>query len=278
MFVLFQVANSKGAIRSHDGCTYLKVIGFFQTKERALRYASKYDAEIRISPINAWNTLLDLPIDGITSHAPEEAHFNALMQAHESEGKAAEDRVKANVEAKTPGTISESTFFDVKSAEQGTIEDPVPSISVPAGQNVCLLGIVPDVLHYRMAQAELDAHVADAEKAFIQHRNASYKETGQTEFDRAQFMKEWSESRKFEERPGDQPLVYFFGVYETDAQAKAASDELKDFDTIPRACVSLGHFLKLREVHTVDTTRYYRDKNLQTLMDALKKAQKTSEA
>lgn len=272
MFVLYQLATEKGSLQSADGSTYVCVRGCFATKESALRFASRYNVEIRVAPLNAWTICLN----GSTDHAVEEIHYKGLLEAYETDNETAEARVKDNVFQKLPGTFDERIFLPL-SRKETVEENPksiLPEIPVPAGQNVCLIAMIPDVFHEKRVHDLQTKRLAQAKADYISSKNGMYRSSGEV-LEEEPYYKTWNAEHPQADLPGDEPLLMFLGVYETEAKAK---DALSDHDALnaPKACISMGRWIRLRDMKTVKTERTYADPKLQLLMTALHKAQDTA--
>lgn len=279
MFVLYQLANEKGSLQSADGATYVCVRGCFATKESALRYASRYTVEIRIAPLKNWTICLN----GSTDHAVEEIHFKGLMEAYETENETAETRVKDNVLQKVPGTFDERIFIPLKRAGgAGGVEDRLeenpksvlPDIPTPAGQNVCLVAIVPDIFHEKRVQDLQTKRITQAKADYISTKNGIYRSSGEV-LEEEPFYATWNTEHPQTELPGDEPLLMFLGIYETESKAKESLSEHETLN-VTKACISMGRWIRIRDLKTVKTERTYADPKLQILMNALHKAQDTA--
>jgi hypothetical protein len=274
MFVLYQLANEKGSLQSADGATYVCVRGCFATKESALRYASRYNVEIRIAPLKNWTICLN----GSTDHAVEEIHFKGLMEAYDTENETAETRVKDNVLQKVPGTFDERIFIPLQrsggAVEERLEENPksvLPEIPTPAGQNVCLVAIVPDIFHEKRVQELQTKRITQAKADYISTKNGIYRSSGEV-LEEEPFYATWNKDHPHSELPGDEPLLMFLGIYETESKAKESLVEHETLN-VPKACISMGRWIRIRDLKTVKTERTYADPKLQILMNALHKAQ-----
>lgn len=286
MFVLYQIAHEKTSIRSSDGCAWLRVIGFFNTMPNALRYVKKLPPmEVRIAPVNSWRVALNETVQTMDNaelmKTLEVMHFEKMMEAFKKSVDESHARVQDAVDNKTAGTLDESVVFSIETAYKDMPDAAVPDVECVPGQNVCVLSLVPDVYNMSSMQQKLQDLVRQGDEAFkarIVERNTQFHYTGALEdkLDKVQFLQDWSKTKDTSEIPGDQPLVRFMGVFETDADAKAFCDTLdREFTHV---CISVGHFVRLRDVAYVNTKRYYDNPKLQTLMDALAKAKQQQKA
>jgi hypothetical protein len=282
MFILYQIANEQTCIKSSDGCAWLRVIGFFNSKENALRHTTKLEPmEIRIAPVNTWRVVLNEPAQTLDNaelmKTLEVAHFDSMMDIFHKSVDESHARVQDAVDNRKPGALDESVCFSVDTGHKDIGASSVPDVITLAGQNVCVVSLVPDVHNMSHMQHKLQNLLREGEEAFkarIAERNTQFHYTGALEdkLDKVEFLQSWSKTKDTSEIPGDQPLVRFMGVFETDADAKSFCDTLdRDYTHV---CITVGHFVRLRDVAHVNTKRYYDNPKLQTLMDALSKAKK----
>jgi hypothetical protein len=87
MFVLYNAAHSNSSIQSTDKKAWIRILGFFSTKEEALQHAStinlknKQKQEIRIAPLHTFKMILKDKItnDSIDIYRKREADKHALL-------------------------------------------------------------------------------------------------------------------------------------------------------------------------------------------------------
>lgn len=267
-FVLFQVANQKGSIRARDGATHVRVLGFFSSKARAQQAAKSFDADVRIAPTCAWNILLNT---SEPNQEREQTHYTALMDAYLSDKKKNLDDVMSRADTKSCPELS----YSMKKAP---LDDSRPIVyetttcSLPPGQQVCLFAAVPDIFN----RWRYNDDVAEVAKKVDTLFQGAQQATGDSSrpLDKAAFYKEHAVAPP--ELPGDEPLIDFIGVFETEQKSKEFLDTYEDLKEFPRACVSMGTWVRIRDIHTVDVKRYYQDEVLQLFMDGLRTANKRS--
>jgi hypothetical protein len=222
--------------------------------------------------LHAWTICLN----GSTDHQVEQLHFKGLLEAYELEEQASEERVKQNVLQKVTGSFDETIFLPLKGPD-GSVRTTVqstnralPDIPTPPGQNVCLIAVVPDVFHEQRIQDLQSKRLASAKKDYISTKNGIYRSSGEI-LEEREFYETWNKEHPENELPGDEPLLRFLGVYETESKAKDALSLFNDLN-MPKACISMGRWIRLRDIKTVKTERMYSDPKLQILLGALDQA------
>ena len=290
-YVLFQVANSKGSIQSSDGATYVRIHGFFSTKTRAQMVAKAFDADVRVAPTCAWNILLN---SKESDPEREKTHFEALMEAYQSQSRKNYEDVFERAQTKSCPEIpfvptkkescttvsnaseisglgdAEDTWFARKKfTNEFTTESK--TCSLPPGQNVCVFAAVPDIFNQWRYNDLLQDASRKVQDQFEEYK-ASVAGDSSIVHDRDAYFQE--HMKLPDEIPGDEPLLDFLGVFESESKAKEFLDSYKDLKEFPRACVAMGNWVRIRDIHTADVQRYYQDDTLQLFMDSLRKAKK----
>jgi hypothetical protein len=130
--------------------------------------------------------------------------------------------------------------------------------------------VVPDVFHERRIQDLQSKRLASAKKDYISTKNGIYRSSGEI-LEEREFYETWNKEHPENELPGDEPLLRFLGVYETESKAKDALSLFNDLN-MPKACISMGRWIRLRDIKTVKTERMYSDPKLQILLGALDQA------
>jgi hypothetical protein len=288
-YVLFQVANENGSIRSKDGLTYIRIVGVYRSKQYALNLAKGLDLETRIAPTESFAILLNKK----HPHKDDEKeHFERLTRAYADSQKqsGAEREARATektcppVDAALPNhhdvheavheAILEASHEAILEANHEAILEATSSLNSLAddGHSVCVLAIVPDVFHWDRTKQLHERYLEESDKEFAKLPVSATTDTD-VQPDREAFFGNWIKGKQTLV-PGDQPLVDFLGAFETEADAKKFLDEYPDLKEFPRACVRMRKWIRLCDVHTVDVQRYYDDARLQKFMDALRGAKK----
>lgn len=276
-YVLFQVANEHGSIRSKDGLTHIRVLGVYRSKKYALNLAKGLDVETRIAPTESFVILLNKKQPHVDD---EKAHFERLMYAYtDSQRQTQTDRETRAAERTCPETIPVLHDDDDDDANDNihTNDDNIhtdSSLSLERdGHTVCVLALVPDVFHWQKTKQLHENYLAESDAEFSKS-NAAGTTTDtdiNTDEQRELFFAKFMKGKKTVV-PGDQPLVDFLGAFETESDAKAFLDDYKDLKEFPRACIRMRKWIRVCDVHTVDVQRYYDDARLQKFMDALRAA------
>lgn len=312
MFVLYQVANEKTAIKSFDKCAYLRILGSFPTRELAQRHVRKIGDtyEIRIAPTDTWRLLLNRPYDN-DIHTYEGLKHSKLMELHTFTLEQKQKAVQQQFESKALGQIQTTAMFgkstdlpdeDCTGINSSNINSNGPvghsqTVSttqyVPKvpGQNFAVVAIMPDYENKILYEQKLNKYVPEAEEAYSlvkkSLRNECLRNGGTLQEadkiilpNKAEFMMQYSKQCDTSEIPGDEPMVQFLGCFNTEEEAKDFLEKIKQVGLLPdisKACVTMYEFFKVRHIESANVQRYYQDPTTQQLMDAFFKARKLAD-
>ena len=278
MFVLYQIANEKTSIRSADGCAYVRVLGLFKDRKKAMQHIEIVgdEYEIRIAPVGQWKVLLNRSMNDPDFHEAEATKYEKLLEMHTMTQEAKDQAVKKAFEEKQPGELRIESMFERKAVDAAvpkTKQQTVPKIS---GQDYAVIAIVPDYENKIAYEAKLGSLVPSAERAYIAARNnlAHTNISEAKDLDKAEFMDNWSKDQDTTELPGDEPLVQFLRTFHTEEEAKEFLQKDASLKEYSKACIEMYQFVRLRDLDKMQIMRYYQDPEQQVLMDAFRKALK----
>jgi hypothetical protein len=132
-FVTYNVAHGNSFIKSSDGHAWLRILGFFASKEAAIEHSKElanFDKglEIRVAPLNTFRILLnskynDLPgsLDMETRDRETKKHA-FLMDAHTKNRKDAFTETMQNAEKRKVGEIKYSSDDKLKYYQEKSLE------------------------------------------------------------------------------------------------------------------------------------------------------------
>lgn len=204
MFVLYNAAHENARIRSKDNNAWIRILGFFETRETANQHARRLGEwdrglEIRIAPKEEFRMIMknkynDSPgIIDMVSRDNESIKHEALMQLHKEKRSRAHDEVRKNAESKTMGKVEFSAKEKVSAyleasnvpsnlssplnpKEQISPVKRIPSDMEVRMQKFAAIGLIPDYLH----EQAIGKTVNDWEKRWEQElstvRNSALKE------------------------------------------------------------------------------------------------------
>lgn len=280
-YILYQVANEKTSIRSYDKCAYLRILGSFPNKYLAQRYCDQKldpEYEVRVAPERQWRLIMNHCMDE-SIHKAEAAKYDRLMELHTITREKKEATVRQAVEKKEAGELSNAAYME-STVQPETLDTNVEIFNkeypkVP-GQNFCVIAVIPDYENKIAYEAKLQSLAECAEKDYTIARNkiAHTNMEQAKEFSKVNYMKEWSNGRDTSEVPGDSPMFMVLGTFDTEEAAKEFLENYHEHKDIAKACISMYHFVKVRDIETVLVQRHYQDSQQQQLMDALYKARK----
>jgi hypothetical protein len=133
MFVTYNVAHANSFIKSSDGHAWLRILGFFASKEEAIEHSKElanFDKglEIRIAPLDTFRVLLnskynDKPgfLDMETRDRETKKHA-FLMESHQKNRKVAFEETMQNAQQKKVGEIKYSAEDKLKYYNEKSLE------------------------------------------------------------------------------------------------------------------------------------------------------------
>jgi hypothetical protein len=175
-WVLYNLAHKESSIKSQDGEAWIRVLGFFESKQNALNHSktlNEYDQgiEIRITPINEFRVLLrskynDKPenLDYETRDRETKKHIS-LLEKHKSSRQAAFQETYQNANSRKMGDVkfhpedvissySEETEMFSKS-NSSVIKKIERELEIRL-QRFAAIAIIPDYEHSEYLNGELE--------------------------------------------------------------------------------------------------------------------------
>jgi hypothetical protein len=140
MYVLYNAAHSNSSIQSKDKKAWIRILGFFTTKEEGIQHASninlknKQKQEIRIAPLHTFKMILKDKIkdDLIDEYRKREADKHALLlSTHTKLRNQAFKQTQENAEFRKMGSSStlNSVLDEIRKTNEFNAEENLSSIS-----------------------------------------------------------------------------------------------------------------------------------------------------
>jgi hypothetical protein len=202
MFVLYNAAHENSRIRSKDKNAWIRILGFFETRESANHHAKRigeWDTglEIRIAPTGEFRMIMktkynDSPgiIDMVTRDNESLKHAE-LMRLHKEKRSNAFNEVSKNSEEKQMGTVEFSPKDKVNAfLDAATLISPalttghdltsavkrIPHDLEIRMQKFAAIGIIPDYLHEDILKTIVNQWEKQWEHELSTVRNSALKE------------------------------------------------------------------------------------------------------
>jgi len=197
---LYNLAHKNSSIKSSDGQAWIRVLGFFPSKNRALEHAKKISAfdkglEIRICPSEEFRVMLrdryhDKPgeLDMITRERETSKH-EFLSALHIHKRKEAFRETAANAESRQMGKLDYRVEDRIEVIQPQKVDiaaaasEPKPELSakpevgrIPESlelrmQKFAALAFIPDYEHEEISKNALDSWENKCEENYIKNRN-----------------------------------------------------------------------------------------------------------
>lgn len=181
MWILYNLAHKFTKIRSNDGDAWIRVLGFFNLKDDALKHAKKLsqidDVEIRVAPQNEFRLLMRT-VPSVQTRDIETKKYHLLMDLHNKTRQHAREETLSNAENHSVGNIKS---HDVHTSEKNVSsslppsEDTVKSITTTLRmQNFCAIAIIPDYEFLHNQDKTLDDYERETLNFIASFRNEKY--------------------------------------------------------------------------------------------------------
>lgn len=242
MWVLYNVAHKNCRIKSPDEEAWLRVLGFFSSKEVALNHAKQFKEEVRISECNQFKMLTQCPNAEIEIKKHDillKVHDEVRKQAFEDTRKNAEQRKMGSVVYKLMDRLNftrEKYGLPLIENKQFFINDTC-TIEVRM-QKFCAIALLPDYENMAICESNL---------------------------------KNWEESQlKFPELKHLEPGIKFLVCGNTQEEIQlwiknnCDSPDLRNFDI---ACISMYEWLKVIDGWNENIKRTFREQELNKLYE-----------
>ena len=190
-WVLYNLAHKESSIKSQDGDAWIRVLGFFESKENALNHSVKlneYDqgVEIRITPINEFRVLLrskynDKPqnLDYVTRERETKKHI-FLLEKHKLSRQVAFQETFQNANSHKMGDVkfhpedvisSYSEEKETFSKSNSTVIKKIERDLEVRLQRFAAIAIIPDYEHSESLDCELQTWESVFYETFKKEKN-----------------------------------------------------------------------------------------------------------
>ena len=165
-FVLYNASHELTRIKSCDKDAWVRVLGFFNTRESAIRHANKlntYEAqEIRIAPVAEFRMIMKTTVDKNQEEYKHktllETHANNRIKAFADTRKNADNRIMGDLKFSPRERVQSQSSPQFKSITGG-LKKVTADMEIRM-QKFAAIAIVPDYLH----EAVLESRVKEWEK------------------------------------------------------------------------------------------------------------------
>jgi hypothetical protein len=179
MWVLYNVAHGNSKIKSYNGKAWIRVLGFFHSKNKAMEHAScvsksiQGGLEIRICPIEQFRIILNKKftmddMDEIKTR--EEKKLNFLLKYHKEFRKSKKEEVEINSREKKTGDLFfepeerrtvYKEYVSLNSLEQNpTSEEPKEHVPIKTENLFGAFGAFPFLLDSNFLNLKKDFHIS----------------------------------------------------------------------------------------------------------------------
>jgi hypothetical protein len=182
-YVLYNAAHANTSIRSKDDKAWIRILGFFESKEAALDHASKINQrqkqEIRIAPVRSFRMIMRDKVNE-SLREKETLKHSYLLSTHVKLRNHAIKKTQENAELRKMG----STSFDFE-----TVPPPLPQntskqsaslseVLIPLGnddeirmQRFAAISIIPDYEVLALQSKQNEADIARAKQEYTRRKN-----------------------------------------------------------------------------------------------------------
>jgi hypothetical protein len=274
MFVLYNCAHGNSSIKS-DGDAWIRILGFFQTKQEALLYtktiiANDNGLEIRITPSNEFRMMLSRKYNDtietidMDTRNYEATKLDSLLSKHKESRKYAFEDTANNAKEHQVGQVKFNPIDKINeyqllhqelvltltkelSFSTNISVKPIPPNLTLRMQRFAAIAVIPDYIFY-----------SDLNQKLITWENS--KETTNIED-----LKEWYHNNPLPSPKGAEPAVSFLMYADTEEELNTwikTKCQIKDIDI---ACVTMYEWIKVNHLWSDNIKRYYRESLLETL-------------
>jgi hypothetical protein len=180
-WVLYSVAHYNTRIKSPDGEAWVKILGFFPSKNAALTHAQHTNEEIRIAPVNEFRLVMQNTPKSENREEETRKH-SSLLDLHKNHRRRAFEETAKNASERLMGSLGFSVVERMNHFKEqyGIKADPVHNILDQSAckevrmQKFCALSIVPDYERIQESEKALDEWKQKRQEAFAKERNAVF--------------------------------------------------------------------------------------------------------
>ena len=187
-WILYNLAHANTRIKSPDDEAWIRILGFFNNKETALKYAksSKLEKlEIRISPINEFRLLMK-NTPNLENKEYELNKHTFLLNMHDKLRKEAFEETARNASERKMGNLVYNTQDKAQQLKEeygiqetyqygNIINDKLDSDLEQRMQKFCALALIPDYEAIAISEMELQKWEEKANEEYIRLRNEKFK-------------------------------------------------------------------------------------------------------
>jgi hypothetical protein len=183
-YVLYNAAHANTSIRSKDDKAWIRILGFFESKEAALDHASKINQrqkqEIRIAPVRSFRMIMR---DKVTESLrdKETLKHSYLLSTHSKLRNYAIKKTQENAELRKMG----STSFDFQSVPPPLLPQITSKQSVSASEDLipllkddeirmqrfAAISIIPDYEVLALQSKQNEADILRAKQEYTRRKN-----------------------------------------------------------------------------------------------------------
>jgi len=195
-FVLYNAAHANTSIRSHDGNAWIRILGFFDSRDEAFKHAAKINEgmkqEIRLAPIHNFRMLLRdgfNPKNLLDLREKETQKHKFLLDTHSKVRSHAIKQTQENADLRKMAGTTSFNYYAEKEEEEEDKEEPkkqpeieeknkiksdLPSISRNDEirmQRFAAISIIPDYEVLGIKARRIALKKAQAQKEYTKKKN-----------------------------------------------------------------------------------------------------------
>jgi len=195
-FVLYNAAHANTSIRSHDGNAWIRILGFFDSRDEAFKHAAKINEgmkqEIRLAPIHNFRMLLRdgfNPKNLLDLREKETQKHKFLLDTHSKVRSHAIKQTQENADLRKMAGTTSFNYYAEKEEEEEDKEEPkkqpeieeknkiksdLPSISRNDEirmQRFAAISIIPDYEVLGIKARRMALKKAQAQKEYTKKKN-----------------------------------------------------------------------------------------------------------
>lgn len=277
MFALYSLAHSMTKTKSPDGEAWIRVLGFFQSKELGVKHALNYytQEEVRIIPINEFRMLMR-QTPTLLNRDAEVKKLDVLMKMHDEIRKEAFEKTAENAKNRVMGELIYSIRdraellcekYKLKFPKEThcVINDTLPSNNEIRMQKFCAIGFIPDYVCLALSEKALDQWEMEC-KAFFQETNMKDK----IELEATETQKLVQSSSMPKICVQGEPALKMLYSANTEEEVKTWIEKNCDLPcnrNYDIACVAMYEWIKVNDVWDEKQKKIYREKSLAKLFD-----------